>query len=160
MPRSVLLGIDSGTQSTKALAIDCDTGEIVGEGRGHHSGESTQDPRWWWNALTEATAPIAQGNFDIRGISVSGQQHGCVLIGEDGEPVRPAPLWNETSAADDAERLNQQADFVAAVGSRLVSAFTIAKLAHLQRTEPEAITRASAVGLPHDWLNLQRVKGV
>ena len=70
MPRSVLLGIDSGTQSTKALAIDCDTGEIVGEGRGHHSGESTQDPRSWWNALIEATAPIAQGGFDIRGISV------------------------------------------------------------------------------------------
>ncbi|MEZ4495673.1 MAG: FGGY family carbohydrate kinase [Thermomicrobiales bacterium] len=65
------------------------------------------------------------------------------------------PLWNETSAADDAERLNQQADFAAAVGSRLVSAFTIAKLAHLQRTEPESIARASAVGLPHDWLNLQ-----
>ena len=155
MPRSVLLGIDSGTQSTKALAVDCDTGEIVGEGRGHHSGESTQDPRSWWNALIEATAPIAQGDFEVRGISVSGQQHGCVLIGESGEPVRPAPLWNETSAANDAERLNEQADFAAAVGSRLVSAFTIAKLAHLQRTEPEAITRASAVGLPHDWLNLQ-----
>jgi xylulokinase len=88
-------------------------------------------------------------------VSVSGQQHGCVLIDDAGEPVRPAPLWNETSAAPDADRLNDEADFAAETGSKLVAAFTIAKLAHLKRTEPEQFARATAVGLPHDWLNLQ-----
>ncbi len=155
MPRPVLLGIDSGTQSTKALAIDCNTGEIMAEGRGLHTGESTQDPRDWWAALREAVAPIAHAGFEVRGLSVSGQQHGCVLIDESGQPVRPAPLWNETSAAPDAERLNTEADFAAEVGSKLVAAFTIAKLAHLKRTEPESIAAAHAVGLPHDWLNLK-----
>jgi xylulokinase len=153
MSRPVLLGIDSGTQSTKVLAIDLASGEIVAEGRGSHTGASTQDPRDWWRALKQAIAPIAAHR--LRGISVSGQQHGCVLIDEAGNPVGPVPLWNETSAAPDADRLNREADFPAAIGSRLVAAFTIAKLAHLQRTEPERIARAHAVGLPHDWLNRQ-----
>ena len=33
MPRSVVLGADSSTQSTKAIAVDMESGEIVGEGR-------------------------------------------------------------------------------------------------------------------------------
>ncbi len=155
MPRPVLLGIDSGTQSTKALAIDAETGTIIAEGRGAHSGNSVQDPAEWWAALKSAVAPIAQLDLDIQGMAISGQQHGCVLIDESGGIVRPASLWNDTSAAPDAERLNESADFADEVGSRLVAAFTIAKLAHFQRTEPTSIERATAVGLPHDWLNMR-----
>jgi xylulokinase len=154
MPRSVLVGIDSGTQSTKALALDAESGEIVAEGRGVHSGASLQHPSDWWQAMGQALAPIVASELTILGVSVSGQQHGCVLMDASGVPVREAPLWNETSAAPDAERLNSEADFASAIGSRLVSAFTIAKLAHLKRTEPDAIDRTHAVGLPHDWLNL------
>ncbi|MCC6790720.1 MAG: xylulokinase [Thermomicrobiales bacterium] len=155
MRRAVVLGVDSSTQSTKVLVVDLESGEEVAEGRSPHTGADTQDPRDWWKALKLAIAQVVRGDMDIRGISVAGQQHGMVTLDAAGEPVRPAPLWNNVDAAPDAERLNVLADFPSAVGSRLVASFTIAKLAHLARTSPADLARTVAIGLPHDYLNLR-----
>lgn len=155
MTRPVVLGIDSSTQSTKVLAIDLETGGIVAEGRAPHSGQDIQDPRDWWIALVAAVHETVTPELDVRGISISGQQHGCVLIDTAGVPVRNAPLWNNVDAAPDAEALNAMTDFAGEVGTRLVASITIAKLAEIQRTDPESIARATQVGLPHDWLNFK-----
>jgi xylulokinase len=153
--RDVVLGIDSGTQSTKVLAVAVETGAIVGEGRAPHSGANVQHPSEWWEALRVAIAAATNDGNRVVGLSVAGQQHGCVLLDEQGDVVRPAALWNNVEAAPDAERLNREADFAAIVGSRLVASFTIAKLAHLARTGPDDLARTAAVGLPHDWLNFR-----
>jgi xylulokinase len=155
MPRSVVLGVDSSTQSTKVLAVDVDSGELAGEGRAPHSGEDIQDPADWWRALIDATHQALTPDLRVEAISVGAQQHGMVALDTEGRIVRPAPLWNNVAAAPDAERLNAAADFGVEVGSRLVASFTIAKLAHLARTAPDDLARTVAVGLPHDWLNLQ-----
>ena len=155
MARSVVLGVDSGTQSTKAIALDPETGEIAGEGRAPHSGLDIQHPPEWWDALRIAVRQATTGGVKVLGIAVGGQQHGCVTLDAAGVPVRPAPLWNNTDAAQDAERLNGEADFAAEVGTRLVASVTIAKLAHLARTAPEDLARTGAVCLPHDYLNLR-----
>ena len=97
--------------------------------------------------------------MSVQAISIGGQQHGLVTLDRYGNVVRPASLWNNVDAAPDAERLNCEADFAHAVGSRLVASFTIAKLAHLARIDPEGLERTAAVCLPHDWLNF-RLTGV
>lgn len=150
--KEVVLGIDSSTQSTKAVAVDLETGQIVAGGRASHSGSNTQWPGDWWEALRAAVLPIANADFDIVGLSVAGQQHGLVTTDAGGEPLRPAPLWNNTGAAEDAERLNQLADFASEVGTRLVASITIAKVAHLAREHSEALDSIDAICLPHDWL--------
>ena len=155
MPRSVVLGVDSSTQSTKVIAVDIESGEVVGEGRAPHSGHDIQQPAEWWDALVAATQEATGPGMLVAAMSVGGQQHGMVTLDEVGEVVCPAPLWNNVAAAPDAERLNAEADFAAAVGSRLVASFTIAKLAHLARTAPEDLERTAAVCLPHDWLNFR-----
>ena len=157
MARSVVLGVDSGTQSTKVLALDVADGAVLAEGRAPHSGADTQHPDDWWTALREALGRALASVPDARvvAMSVAGQQHGCVTLDAAGNVVRPAPLWNNVDAAPDAERLNAAADFAAAVGSRLVASFTIAKLAHLARVAPADLDRTAAVGLPHDYLNLR-----
>lgn len=153
MTRRVTLGIDSSTQSTKVVAVDVETGAELAEGRASHTGADTQDPRDWWRALVEATGQAVSSEFQVVGLAVGGQQHGLVTLDAEGAPVRHAPLWNNVASADDAERLNALVDFPAAVGSRLVAAFTIAKLAHFARTAPEDLARTAAVCLPHDYLN-------
>jgi len=156
MTRSVVLGIDSSTQSTKVLALDVQTGEVVGMGRASHSGGDIQPPDEWWHALRLAIRQLQDdGDIEVRGISAAGQQHGCVLLDADGEVVRPAPLWNNVASAPDAEHLNALSDFAAEVGSRLVASFTVTKLAHIARTAPDDLARTAAVGLPHDWLNFR-----
>lgn len=155
MTREVVLGVDSSTQSTKVLAVDLETGEILGEAREPHTGEDTQDPNDWWRALRIAVNGAVREGQTVRGLSVAGQQHGCVTIDGQGQPVRPAPLWNNVDAAPDADRLNAMADFAQAVGTRLVASVTISKLAHLARTAPDDLARTVSVGLPHDWLNIK-----
>ena len=153
--RRVVLGVDSSTQSTKVLAVDIETGEIVATGRASHTRADTQDPRDWWSALRSATAVAVTDDLEVVGIAVGGQQHGLVTLDAAAEPVRPAPLWNNVDSAEDAERLNGRADFAAEVGSRLVASITITKLAHLARTAPDDLARTAAVCLPHDYLNLR-----
>lgn len=51
MTRSVVLGVDSSTQSTKVLALDLETGEAIGMGRAPHNGADIQSPEEWWRAL-------------------------------------------------------------------------------------------------------------
>lgn len=155
MLHAVVLGVDSGTQSTKVLAVDVESGAVVGEGRAPHSGKDTQNPGDWWHALIQATRAAVAPDMAVAAISVSGQQHGMVVLDRDENVVRPAPLWNNVDSAPDAERLNAEADFAAEVGTRLVASITITKLAHLARTARDDLARTAAVALPHDWLNLQ-----
>ena len=155
MPRSVVLGVDSSTQSTKVIAVDTESGELASEGRAPHSGLDTQHPDDWWNALVAATRAAVTPDMRVEAMSVDGQQHGMVVLDADDQVIRPAPLWNNVSAAPDAERLNALADFGSEVGTRLVASITIAKLAHLARTAPEDLARTTSVALPHDWLNFR-----
>jgi xylulokinase len=153
--QAVVLGVDSSTQSTKVIAVNLETGAVLAEGRAPHSGSDVQDPRDWWEALRLAVSQLPLNQFDVRGMSVGGQQHGLVTLDAHGQPVLPAPLWNNVAAAPDAERLNGLTDFPAAIGSSLVASFTIAKVAHLARTSPAELDRIDAVCLPHDYVTFR-----
>ena len=54
----LVVGVDSSTQSTKALVIDASTGRVVASGQAPHTVSSgagrESDPRQWWDALCEA----------------------------------------------------------------------------------------------------------
>ena len=81
-------------------------------------------------------------------ISVAAQQHGLVVLGDDGEVLRPAKLWNDTESAPDAGMLlaalpGGQAGWAAACGSVPVPSFTITKLHWLRRCEPETFRRTA-----------------
>ncbi len=154
----VVIGIDSGTQSVKALVVALESGQTIAEGRAPHAGDTVQDPAMWWDALVRAVRDAlatAGDQVDVRAIAVDAQQHGFVALDGDGKPVLPAPLWNNTDSAPDADRLNGLADFAAETGTRLVPSITITKLAHLARTQPDRLAEVVSVCLPHDYLNLR-----
>jgi len=155
----LVVGVDSSTQSVKVEARDVDSGAVVAIGTATHPPTeppvSEQDPRAWWSALAEAMTQLGDHRADVDAISIAGQQHGCVLLDADGEPVRPAKLWNDTTAAADiaalVDRLGAGA-FAASTGSVPVASFTIAKLAWMAANEPDTLARARRVILPHDYL--------
>jgi xylulokinase len=162
---SVVAGIDSSTQSCKVVIRDAETGKLLRQGRATHPDGTEVHPDAWWEALRTAIEE-AGGLDDVAAASVAGQQHGMVVLDENGEVVRPALLWNDTrsagAAADLIAELGGPQAWVDAVGIVPVASFTLTKLRWLARNEPDNAARVAAVCLPHDWLTwkLSGAKGL
>ena len=92
---------------------------------------------------------------DVQAIAVAGQQHGMVVLDDDGGVVRPALLWNDLRSASAARDLSTELGgkqaWADAVGSAPVASFTVTKLRWLARNKPDAAARVRRVCLPHDW---------
>lgn len=162
------LGIDSGTQSTKCIVLDSENWQILASSQSSYSlidglppGHLEQHPQDWVDA-TEATisdclAQIGSRREAIRGIGVSGQQHGLVVLDKDGKVIRPAKLWCDTSTAQQceafAEEFGSQRSIIKMAGNAISPGFTAPKLLWLKENEPAHFARTQIVLLPHDYLN-------
>jgi xylulokinase len=163
---SIYLGIDSGTQSTKAIALDLDRRRVIAEARAPHrmigglpEGHKEQHPREWIVALDrvlhELAAKIPRDR--VRGIGISGQQHGFVPLDAKGDVIRPAKLWCDTSTTAECAHLTKQLGGANAVirktGIPFLPGYTAPKILWLKRNEPAHFRRLRHVLLPHDYLN-------
>ena len=164
----LFIGIDSGTQSTKAVVLELETGAVLAHAsekydclEGLPPGHMEQDPQSWVDAADAAVAAclekIGARRSEVRGIGVSGQQHGLVALGADDRPVRPAKLWCDTSTAEEcailAEAFGGAAGLIAEAGNAIPPGFTAPKILWLKRHEPENFAKTKTVLLPHDYLN-------
>ncbi|MEU0287136.1 MULTISPECIES: xylulokinase [Streptomyces] len=162
----LVVGVDTSTQSTKALVVDVTTGRVVASGQAPHTVTSgagrESDPRQWWDALTEALRQCGEAAHEAAAVSIGGQQHGLVTLDEHGEPVRPALLWNDVRSAPQASRLVEELGGAKAwaerTGSLPTASFTVTKWAWLAEHEPDAVRATKAVRLPHDYLT-ERLTG-
>ncbi len=149
----LVLGIDSSTQSVKAVLVRATDGTVVDQAQAPHPAGTEVDPRAWWGALQRVTADLLPR---AAAVAVAGQQHGCVSLSEAREPVRPALLWNDTRSAGAARALVSELggpqQCAQAVGSVLVASFTATKLRWLRDHEPEHARATRTVLLPHDYL--------
>jgi xylulokinase len=163
---SIFLGIDSGTQGVKAVALDLDSGRVVAEARAPHrliaglpAGHMEQHPRDWVAALDrvlrEVCATIDRSR--VRGIGVSGQQHGFVPLDADRQVIRPAKLWCDTSTTEECARITAKLGglkgAVRHTGNAILPGYTAPKILWLKRREPAHYRRLRHVLLPHDFLN-------
>jgi xylulokinase len=164
--RPSFLGIDCGTGSTKALLLDAESGDVLNVRAARHAidaradGTSEQDPADWTAALVAAVREVlaATPGATIRGIAVSGQQHGLVALDADDRPVRLAKLWNDTTTVEECALLTDAVGgdgaALAATGNRFLVGYTAPKLLWLRRHEPDRYAAARRFCLPHDFLNL------
>jgi xylulokinase len=132
-PLGYYVGVDCGSQGTKAVVIDGEEGKVVGSGyvgygliEGLLPGHREQYPSTWVEAMIQSVKDaLSQVKFKgkIEGIGVSGQQHGFIPLDEEGDVIRAAKL------------------------------FTAGKILWLKRHEPGNYARLARVLLPHDYLN-------
>lgn len=166
--RTLVIGIDSGTQSTKALVADARSGKVVGTGASSYDllpglppGHKEQDPATWRTATRKAVrAALREARAqagEVVALGVSGQQHGFVPVDRHGEVIRPAKLWCDTStAAECAEitaALGGPKATLRTLGNTVLPGFTAGKILWLKKHEPANFARLATVLLPHDYLN-------
>ena len=166
--RILLIGIDSGTQSTKVVVVDAKDGKVLASAAQEYDlipnlppGAKEQHPHTWRDAtasgirraLRQAKAIAAE----VKAIGVSGQQHGFVPLDKDNEVIRPAKLWCDTSTAAECEeimeRLGGFKKTIRVLGNAVLPGFTASKILWLKKHEPKNYQRLATILLPHDYLN-------
>jgi xylulokinase len=163
---SLFIGIDSGTQSVKAVVLDLEARKVIAEARAPHTliaglpvGHMEQHPQEWIAAMDAVILAVAQkiDRARVRGIGVSFQQHGFVPLDEKGEVIRPAKLWCDTSTTDECVRITKKLGgskaAIRQLGNLVLPGFTAPKILWLKRHEPANYRRLRHVLLPHDYLN-------
>jgi len=163
----MFLGIDCGTQGTKAIVLNTHTGQVLGQGSAPHSmisagnGRREQDVQQWLEAFEQATQQALQlagvAGEQILGIGVSGQQHGLVLLDAQGQVLRPAKLWCDTESTAENDRLLEylggETGSLQRLGIVIAPGYTVSKLLWTQEQHPELFERIDKILLPHDYLN-------
>jgi xylulokinase len=164
----IFLGIDCGTQSTKTIALDWESGEVLASAQKAYGfvpnlppGAMEQDPKDWIDAaeqsIGEVVGKLGARKDEVRGIGVSGQQHGLVVLDRENQVVRPAKLWNDTTTGAQCDQITNHfggpAGVIALVGNTMRTGYTAPKVLWLRQNEPENWSRTRSVLLPHDYLN-------
>jgi xylulokinase len=103
----MMLGIDVGTQSLKAVVLSPDL-EVLGEGASGYRpsypqpGWAEQDPSIWERALGPAISAALDAAHlapdRIASIGVAGQLDGCVAVDASGAPLHPCLIWMDRRA--------------------------------------------------------------
>jgi len=158
MSAELYLGLDVGTQGTKAVLLDVERRAVVARASSSYGlieglapGAAEQHPETWWNAVRACLATLARAQdlTGVRALGVSGQQHGFVALDREQRVIRPAKLWCDTSTAREAEELSRL--FL----RHVPAGFTASKILWLKRHEPQHFARLAHVLLPHDWINFR-----
>jgi xylulokinase len=158
------IGIDASTTATKVLLMD-ETGQVVGVASEAYSYEtprplwSEQDPDLWWDAtrkgirriLSETSVPPES----IKGIGLTGQMHGLVLLDERGDVLRPAILWNDQRTGAQCDEIRARLGkehLIQITGNDALTGFTAPKILWVQENEPEIWARTRHILLPKDYV--------
>jgi len=164
----IFIGIDSGTQSTKAVALDSESGKILASAqesydliRGLPSGHMEQHPEDWItatkNVITQCVNLLGESSEKIKAIGISGQQHGLVVLDENDQVIRPAKLWCDTSTVDQCLQFSNEfggsSGLIRISGNNMLPGYTVPKVLWLKQNEPENYNRVRSVLLPHDYIN-------
>ncbi len=157
---ALVIGVDSSTQSTKAVLVDAESGAVLESQSAPHPAGTSVDPHAWLDAFDQASAGLLNR---ADAIAVGGQQHGMVALDASNSPVHDAILWNDTRSSQEAldliDEMGGPAACADAVGSVLVASFTSTKLRWLRDHEPDAAARTKRVLLPHDYVSRHIVGG-
>ena len=151
----LLLGIDVGTSSVKAVLLDL-RGNLCAVCQAeyplHHIRPAwvEQDPQDWWQAtcqaIREALAKVPHAPERVLGLAVSSQAPTLLPLDRSGRPLRPAMIWMDRRAESEAARLTELlgADEIHHItGNRPDAFYVAARLLWLRNHEPEILRRTS-----------------
>jgi xylulokinase len=155
---AILIGLDVGTSGVKGVAIDEDGAVLATATESYplstpHPGWAEQDPEHWWQASRRVLDALPDGPTGL-----SGQMHGLVCLGADGEVLRPAILWNDQRTAAECAEIESRIGLerlLQLTGNRALTGFTAPKLLWLRAHEADVYARIRSILLPKDYVRFR-----
>ncbi len=161
------LGVDSSTTATKALLMRAD-GQVVGVASAEYSYETPrpmwteQHPDLWWQATIDSIRQVLADSQvdprDIKGLGLTGQMHGLVLLDAAGKVLRPAILWNDQRTAAECDEIRRRLGkkrLVQITGNDALTGFTAPKILWVRNHEPDLFARVRRILLPKDYVRFK-----
>lgn len=163
-----LLGIDLGTTGVKAALFAAEDGSTLASAfvdyplYHPHPGWAEQNPAEWWQATLSAIRACLAGGAqhgvqatDVRGVGLSGQMHGVVLLDAEHEVLRPCIIWADQRSEAQCRWITERvgaARLIELVSNPALPGFSAPKLQWIRDNEPEIFARARTMLLPKDYI--------
>ena len=162
------LGIDVGTGGTRALVVD-EGGKIRAGVTAPHEDMRMERPLWaeqrpenWWDATIQAVrGALDEARItgrDVRGVGLSGQMHGLVILDKDNAVIRPSLIWCDQRSQRQVDAINQTVGrdkVLQATANPVLTGFTLPKLLWVRDNEPERYARVRKMLLPKDYVRFR-----
>jgi xylulokinase len=159
------LALDTGTGSTRALLVS-PTGNPTAsftvpheEIRMEHPGWAEQHPGNWTHAASAAIRGVLAASglsgHDVKGVGLSGQMHGLVMLDRSGSVIRPALIWCDQRSQPQVDFINRtvgREKILAAIANPVLTGFTLPKLLWVRDHEPHNFARLRKMLLPKDYI--------
>jgi len=161
------LGIDLGTSAVKIILVE-ENGNVIGSTSKEYPvyypqpGWSEQNPEDWWNAtkdgIRELIIKTGVKNDDIKGIGLSGQMHGLVLLDENNNVLMPAILWNDQRTQEECDYITQKLGkerLTKYTGNKALTGFTAPKILWVRKHRPDVYKKIHRILLPKDYIRFK-----
>jgi len=161
---SYFIGIDIGTSSVKTV-LASKTGEVIDIAQNRlevsypHEGWAEQDPREWWQGVKRCLHELISRNSvdtsSIKGIGLSGQMHGLVMLDEKNDVLAPSILWCDQRTIEECRYLNEEIghDIIAGhTGNIALPGFTAPKVLWIRKNRPDLFRKITHILLPKDYI--------
>ncbi len=162
------LGIDIGTGGSRALLVNS-VGEVVAAHTVAHEDILMHAPLWaeqrpenWWDAAVEAIRGVlgksGVSGAEVRGIGLSGQMHGLVILDAENQVIRPSLIWCDQRSQAQVDWVNQKvgrARVLECIANPVLTGFTLPKLLWVRDHEPALYARVRKVLLPKDYVRFR-----
>jgi xylulokinase len=162
------LGVDIGTGGSRAILVS-ESGSVHASFTAGHEEMQMARPMWaeqrpenWWDAAKAAIAGVMQQagvqGKNIRGIGLSGQMHGLVILDKDNQVIRPSLIWCDQRSQAQVDWINETAgrNFVLeSIANPVLTGFTLPKLLWVRDHEPSSFERIRKMLLPKDYVRFR-----
>ena len=159
-----LIGVDIGTSATKTILMD-EEGKILSQASRAYpmmqpkNGWAEQRPADWLEATIETiTEVVRKSGVDgdlVKGIGLSGQMHGLVMLDDQGCPIRDSIIWCDQRSHEQVDEMCRRLPYekwLEITANPPIAAWTAAKILWMRENEPETWKKARHILLPKDYV--------
>ena len=154
-----LMGIDMGTTSVKTAVFDTELQEKITLTADYtldsHGDIVEFDSEEYWNIVKGEIEKVKK-EFKVDALSVDTQCETLILTDENGTPVRPAIVWLDNRATEEAEIIEKHFGhkkvYEVTGQPEITATWPACKLLWVKRNEPDVWAKTKKVFLLEDWI--------